>query len=301
MLAVSIAIIPSFANLCFAKPNPIVGTIPGTFDVSLSGSANYSIPIKIAPGTAGTQPQIQLNYDSQILGGPLGAGWAVGGLSAITRGPHDQFVDGNPGAVNLDDDDALYLDGQRIIPVSKPAVIGGVRETKYRKVNDDFTEIVQFDPRLDPKLSPDLNHSYFRARTKGGVTLLFGNPEIVTAAPNPNSLDATVRFANGTVMAFAESAAVDTAGNFIAFHYDIKDSDSKDNGEYNISEIDYTGHGRLDYRGVLAVDRNPFAKVDFAYKATRPIDVYVGGQLLRRDKTANRYTFALASPASLSL
>jgi hypothetical protein len=65
-------------------------------------------------------------------------------MSAITRGPRDQFVDGESGAINLDDNDALYLDGQRIVPVSSPTVVGGVRELKYRKVNDDFTEIDQF-------------------------------------------------------------------------------------------------------------------------------------------------------------
>ena len=64
---------------------------PGTFNVTLSGSSGYSIPIKIAAGSAGTQPQIQLNYDSQALGGSLGAGDSLGGLSVITRGPHDPF------------------------------------------------------------------------------------------------------------------------------------------------------------------------------------------------------------------
>jgi hypothetical protein len=115
-----------------------IGSIPGSFDVSLSGSSSYSVPIKIAPGSAGTQPQIQLNYDSQTIGGPLGAGWSVGGLSAITRGPRDAFVDGMPGAINFDDNDAIYLDGQRIVRVKGPTGTGPVREVEYRKVNDDL-------------------------------------------------------------------------------------------------------------------------------------------------------------------
>ena len=53
------------------------GSIPGSFNVTLSGSSSYSVPIKVAPGSAGTQPQLQLNYDSQTLGGPMGVGWSL--------------------------------------------------------------------------------------------------------------------------------------------------------------------------------------------------------------------------------
>ena len=136
-------------------------------------------------------------------------------------------------------------------------------------MNDDFTEIVQ--------IGSDLNHSYFRARTKGGVILIFGNPEIITGAGN---FDATIRFANNAITAFAESAAVDTAGNIISFDYQ-----SNNNGDYNIAEIDYTGHGYFNDHGVFVVDRNPFASLNFRYKpAKRPLDFYVGGQLLRKDE-----------------
>ena len=227
-----------------ASAEVAIGSIPGTFNVSLSGSSSYSIPIKIAPGSAGTQPQIQLNYDSQTLGGALGAGWSLGGLSAITRGPRDVFVDGTAGAINLDDNDALYLDGQRIVPVKGPTGSGAAREIEYRKVNDDFTQITQY--------GADLNHSYFRARTKGGVTLVFGNPANALPAPprNPTALDATIKFANGSVVAFAESAAIDSAGNFISFHYQ-----SNGYGDYNIIEIDYTGRGTINEKAVISVDQ----------------------------------------------
>jgi hypothetical protein len=267
--AIVVAIVPTFADLCVGAP--AVGTIPGTFNVSLSGSSNYSIPIKIAPGSGGTQPQIQLNYDSQNLGGPLGAGWALGGISAITRGPRDQFVDGAPTAVNLDENDALYLDGQRIVPLPGGTGAGVDRIVKYRKTNDDFSEIVQY--------GSDLSHSYFRVRTKGGVTLILGNPDAVTTGPGA-ATDAMVQFNNGAVAVFAESAAIDTAGNFISFHYD-----QNHKGDYNVSEIDYTGHGH--YVGqTFIVDRNPFASVTFKYTSAgiRPIDVYIGGQPLSKDQ-----------------
>lgn len=260
-----------------------VGSIPAGFDVSLSGSSNYSLPIKIAPGTAGTQPQIQLIYDSQTIGGPMGAGWSIGGVSAITRGPKDKFVDGVPGPIAFDNggsmdltqQDALYLDGQRLVPVRGPTGSGVDRRVEYRKANDDFTEIVQF--------GPDFAHSYFRARTKGGVTLIFGNSEIAASPTAPSKLDATIRLDNGSgpILVYAESAAIDTAGNFISFHYQ-----SNGWGDYNISEINYTGHGRTNEKGVITVDRDPFASVSFVYEnqASRPIELYVGGHLLRKDQ-----------------
>jgi hypothetical protein len=58
----------SIANLpvkSFAQSRNVVGTIGGSFDVTLSGSSSYSIPIRIAPGTAGTEPKVALVYDSQ--------------------------------------------------------------------------------------------------------------------------------------------------------------------------------------------------------------------------------------------
>lgn len=255
-----------------AAANVAVGSIPGSFSVSLSGSSSYSIPIKIAPGAAGTQPQIQLNYDSQTLGGPLGAGWSLGGLSAITRGPKDTFVDGVPDAVNLNDKDGLYLDGQRLVVVRGTSGPPSDRRTEYRKANDDFTEIIRYGEHL--------NNSYFRVRTKGGVTLVFGNPAIVTLSPNPSDLDATIRFQDNSVAAFAESRAIDTAGNFIEFHYQ-----SNGVGDYNVSEIDYTGRGAIDEKAIIAKDRDPFASVTFIYEtSSRPLEVYIAGQLLRKDR-----------------
>ncbi|WP_171054517.1 RHS repeat-associated core domain-containing protein [Roseovarius arcticus] len=273
LLALQITVIFFVLAQGAAAEERLVGAIPGALDVTLNGSSSYSIPIKIAPGTAGTQPKIQLAYSSQSFGGPLGAGWSISGISAITRGPKDQFVDGAAGAINLDDDDALYLDGQRILPIGPAVGTGSSRTLEYRKVDDDFSEIVQY--------GPDLNHSYFRVRTKGGVTLIFGNPEILTIGdPASPDLDATIHLSNGAVLAFAESIAADTVGNFIQFRYQKNGL-----GDYNIRNIYYTGHGRFDEKSLLHVDRGFFAAITFRYTAApRPLEVYVGGQSLKKDQ-----------------
>src|SRR5262249_40131049 len=125
-----------------APPSIVVGSIPGSFSVNLSGSSTYSVPIKIPPGTAGTEPKIALVYDSQSLGGALGAGWAISGLSVITRGPKDVFTDGFTAGIKIDDSDALYLDGQRFVAIGQFGT-GAARTIEYRKTVDDQTRIRQ--------------------------------------------------------------------------------------------------------------------------------------------------------------
>ena len=63
----------------------VAGTAAGAGQVSPSGTATYSVPIPVPPGTAGLQPSLSLNYDSRGPDGALGLGWSVEGLPAITR------------------------------------------------------------------------------------------------------------------------------------------------------------------------------------------------------------------------
>jgi Salmonella virulence plasmid 65kDa B protein len=258
--------------------NVVVGSIPGSFDVTQGGSANYGMPLKIAPGSAGTEPKIQLVYDSQVIGGPLGAGWSIAGLSVITRGPKDQFVDGVAGGIKLEDSDALYLDGQRLVPVAPATGSGMKRSIEFRKVIDDQSRIVQ--------IGPDLSHSYFKVQTKGGLTIIFGNPDNpYFGTPGFNGIvDATVRFSDSSVLAFAASAAVDSAGNYIEFHYELKNNGDY-NGDYNVTHIDYTGHGVLDDDDKIVTDRKPFASINFSYEnAPRPLEVFVAGRSIVKNR-----------------
>src|SRR5690625_7292858 len=62
-----------------------VGSTGGEFEVSHAGAAEYTIPVMAAAGSGGVSPEISLDYSSIAGNGPMGAGWSIGGFSAITR------------------------------------------------------------------------------------------------------------------------------------------------------------------------------------------------------------------------
>lgn len=92
-----------------------IGETPGSLSVSLSGGANYDIPIAVPPGVNGIMPEISLTYNSQVGDGIAGYGWNISGISTISRIPsskhHDNHIDG----VDIDELDRFALDGERLI------------------------------------------------------------------------------------------------------------------------------------------------------------------------------------------
>jgi hypothetical protein len=247
----------AFCNIASAQgpSGPVIGSIPGSFDVTLSGSASYSIPIKIAPGTAGTEPKLQLVYNSQVPAGALGMGWSIVGLSAITRGPKDVFIDGSIDGIRLEDTDALYLDGQRLIPVGQTGT-GANRLIEYRKWIDDQTRVYQ--------IGATISTSIFRAQTKGGLTLTFDG-----------SNGSRVLFDDGTTLAMAVSRIRDTYGNYVEFTYVLNGQ-----GDYNVNSIRYTGLEERDSTGAVVRDRPGFASLNFVYEpAPRKLESFLAGRL----------------------
>jgi RHS repeat-associated protein len=240
---------------------PTVGSVPGSFDVSLSGSATYAVPIRTPPGTAGVEPRISLVYDSQAPSGSLGAGWSVAGLSAITRGPKNARSDGVPDGVRMAETDALYLDGQRLLPIGVTQSNGN-RRTEYRKEIDDQTRIIE--------IGDTFGSAKFIVNTKGGLRIEFDS--VPGSPPDKNRGD--IRFADGSVLLRAESRVSDSSGNYIDFFYRVNGS-----GDYDIKSIQYTGHEPT--AGNPSSARSPYAIVEFSYESTsRIIRNYVAGHPL---------------------
>lgn len=94
-----------------------VGTTSGQFEVTPSGSATYTIPITIPPGTAGTEPKVAISYNSQGSNGLLGVGWSLQANSVITRCQTTLAEDGYIDGVDFDNNDKLCLDGRRLVAV----------------------------------------------------------------------------------------------------------------------------------------------------------------------------------------
>ena len=162
-----LAVLSCAANLLFptqalAATSP-VGATPGQFRVAESGAATY-IPIALPPGTAGMQPALSLNYNSQSGNGLLGVGWSLGGLSAITRCPQTQAQDGVRGSVNYDSNDRFCLEGQRLIVVSG---IYGADGAEYRTEIESYSRIVSYGTAGN-------GPAYFKVWSKSGQVMEYG-------------------------------------------------------------------------------------------------------------------------------
>lgn len=224
------------------------GTIEGTFDVPLSGSATYAIPLKIPPGTAGTQPKLSLVYNSQAPASSMGVGWSVSGLSKITRGPKNQRTDKIVHGVDFKNTDAFYLDGQRLIPTGKSGVWVGKPTSEYVKEIDDQTHIRAVSAGSDDPAG-------FVVETKAGLTILFG-----LADNSQNRL-----FDKGPILTWMCNRITDSAGNYIDFSYA-----NSPGGDYEISSIAYTGND--------GANQKPYANIVFNYaKIVSPATSFISG------------------------
>lgn len=88
-----------------------VGRTEGNAGVSNLGAATYQIPIKIADGTNGMQPQISVCYDSHAGNGIMGYGWNISATSCIVRVGKSYYYDGAADEIKLTTADNLMLDG----------------------------------------------------------------------------------------------------------------------------------------------------------------------------------------------
>ena len=92
-----------------------IGETPGRLSVSLTGGANYDIPIAVPPGINGIVPEVSLSYNSQSGNGIAGFGWNISGVSTISRIPASKFHDNQIDGVDFDSKDRFALDGERLI------------------------------------------------------------------------------------------------------------------------------------------------------------------------------------------
>ena len=252
LFAAVLAVLPTFT---FAEK---VGLTPGEFRVAENGSATYTIPIAAPAGRAGVKPQIALSYSSSNLReGPLGVGWSITGLSAISRCPKTLVQDGRNEGVNINKNDRFCLDGQKMKVKSGTY---GAPDTNYYLEQDDFSHAKALGgnekdgPRwfVVWKKSGELFY-YGDIRndtTMGGVTP--GTDGFITASGAPSSR------ANTWML----KAIRDRKGNYIRFTY------LKEYGTAYISKVEYAGH--------LGNNLAPFASINFNYSTNSTYAVNYG-------------------------
>ena len=237
-----------------ASAATVPGAIPGSFGVSETGAATYSIPIAVPPGTAGMEPKLSLNYSSQGSSGIAGVGWSLGGLSAITRCPQTIAQDGQTRGVQLDANDRFCLDGQRLVIINGGPY--GAVGAEYRTEIESFSKVVSYGGTVgDPQ--------YFKVWTKAGQVVEYGN-----------TTDSRVEAQGKTIAsAWAVNKISDTVSNYITFTY----FEDNANGEHRIQRIDYTGNS--------AASLNPYNAVAFQYESRPDVDFgYVKGSLSKNSQ-----------------
>ncbi len=243
-----------------ALPTTIAaGRTAGTFGVTNSGAASYTIPIWTPPGVATVDLKLALNYSSRGGNGVLGQGWSISGLSAISRCNKTLAQDGVPAAVTNTTSDRFCLDGQQLKLVSGTY---GASGSVYATEVESFSRIVASG-------SVGAGPASFTVTSKNGLIREYGT-----------TTDSRV-FAgsSGTVRTWALSRVRDRlsgAGNSIALTYvNEAQNGAYTNGTYRIDSIAYP---------MTATGQGPFYRVKFNYSprpTNDPVVGYLAGNVVR--------------------
>ena len=201
--------------------NYIPGSIDGKVDIDQYGSATFSMPILVSPGSHGVQPQLVINYNSQTGNDILGYGFHLLGVSKISRTNKTMYYDGigsSPqlGAVGTD---ALMLDGQRLISTGT---------STYSPENDPYTKVSWISAS-----------NSFEVTDKDGNKSQYG--KIDTQTKDGISNNSQFKVVDGSTFAWGINKKTDVFGNYIEYIY----TGDATSGEYNISTINYTGNGNI--------------------------------------------------------
>lgn len=253
-----------------------VAAIAAEFRVDESGAATYSIPLFAAPGVAGVVPQMSLRYSSQGASGALGKGWAIGGLSAITRcrttRESGDFIvggvatDGNPVPINYTATDRYCLDGQRLLPTAAEAA-GACTAVSGMTVERMSTE-VQSHQRIcayTPAVATAGVAFFTVERVDGSISWYGDRDNNVTANRADGYVNATAAGKTAFALSWAQTRFQDSTGNYIDYNYhEALDSAV---GEHLLATVAYTGRTALS--GQVTSSQPPFAQISFVYQ-TRP-------------------------------
>ena len=239
-----------------------VGATVAKFRVDEGGNSTYSIPIQVAPGTAGMAPKVALSYSSRAGNGVMGQGWVIEGASQIGRcrqaRENGDFmsgttpIDGNPASVNFTPSDRFCLDGVRLLVLNNGTY--GNNGTTYSPENDPSTLVTASVSTT--AAGPDT----FTVKRKDGTTSTYG---YIASSPNAR-IRATLPATNAVVaVSWNLARTQDSVGNYIDYLYNSQPGTdlytfAVGAVESTLSQINYTGH-------VTAPVSGTYASVVFTY------------------------------------
>lgn len=219
--------------------NTVPGTTAGQFAVAPDGSAGFTVPIKVSPGTAGMEPKISLSYSNRGGVGVAGFGWTVTGVSAIQRAARNLPDDGVVRGVRFDEHDALLFDGEKLVAVGQPSA----DQREFRTRVDGLARVTAHGWTA-------AGPSSFIVETRAGLILEFGR-----------SADALVKLPGERVLIWLCNRVEDRSGNYMTIAYAASGTD------YRITQIAYTGNARTSPPLV------PYATLTFEYETLAPQDL----------------------------
>lgn len=144
-----------------------VGVTTGSFGVSQTGAAQYSISLFAPAGAGGMKPNLALSYSSDRSDGLAGAGFGISGLSQITRCNKILAANGTYDAPTLSSTDQLCLDGN-ILRLT--AGTYGAPGSRYQTEIESFTRVTAYD-------TAGSGPAYFIAELKNGLIYEYGNSQ----------------------------------------------------------------------------------------------------------------------------
>jgi len=156
------------------------------------------------------QPDISLSYDSGSGIGPLGVGWSLGGLDAITRCNLTVAQDTTPAPVQLVASDGYCINGNRL------RLTGGAYGTAgstYQTEIADFSQITAVGNTTSGGVNT--GPASFTVQGRNGLTYYYGLTDSNGNGANSQAL----AWGNSTALSWFLSKIVDRSGNNLVIDY----------------------------------------------------------------------------------
>lgn len=225
-----------------------MGEIDVTSGNTRTGAKTYTVPIKVTAGiTEAMTPKIALSYNSQQGNGTLGKGWALSGLSSITRSAASNYYDDWNRGVILSSDDAFLIDGIRLIKLSE-----NEQESSYVSEQGNIKAIAHIS---------DGDIGYFDVYYPDGKIGMFG-----------------FQLNSGPKLTFPLTRLTDKRGNCIEYQYSREVSPLIQKIKYNGHTVEFNYKTRTDktesYLGGIRAELNALVSEIKSYYKGNEIGEY---------------------------